>query len=306
MNKCIGCGSVVDNNDLCERCFRIRNYSEYKLVDVDNSKFIDILKGINLTNDLVVLVVDVFNFNNLDMIKKYLHNDILVVLTKRDLLPKRVNDEKLKSYFNCRNIVVISSNKNYNFDLLYELIIKYKKSRNVYVVGFTNAGKSTMINKIIYNYSDFDTVITTSPMPSTTLDSISIDINDDLRLIDTPGILNDRCLYNNIYGKELKRILPKREIKPISYQIKGRQYIVIDKYALVEACDINIVIFVSNSLNIKRYYKEIPRLEYVHRLNVSSNDIVIDGLGFIKVIGKGNVIISTSSDVDVFVRDSLI
>ena len=55
---------------------------------------------------------------------------------------------------NIKEKIVISSNKNYNFDALYELINKYKKSENVYVVGYTNAGKSTMINKIIYNYSD--------------------------------------------------------------------------------------------------------------------------------------------------------
>ena len=81
-------------------------------------------------------------------------NNIIAVITKRDLLPKSVKDEKLLKYienYNLKTIdsIIISSTKNYNFDKLYELINKYKTSKNVYVIGYTNAGKSTMINKII-------------------------------------------------------------------------------------------------------------------------------------------------------------
>ena len=53
---------------------------------------------------------------------------------------------------------------------LYEQ--KYKNSSNVYFVGYTNSGKSTLINKIIYNYSDISSMITTSSLPNTTIDTI--------------------------------------------------------------------------------------------------------------------------------------
>ena len=36
-------------------------------------------------------------------------------------------------------------------DLVFEKINELKTSENVYVVGYTNSGKSTLINKIIYN-----------------------------------------------------------------------------------------------------------------------------------------------------------
>ena len=52
------------------------------------------LKAINETKDLVILVIDVLNMpENLDFVKELLTNDILLVLTKRDLLPKSVSDE---------------------------------------------------------------------------------------------------------------------------------------------------------------------------------------------------------------------
>ena len=70
MNNCLGCGSKLQSIDsskegyirennisskLCERCFRIRNYGEYKTVVKDNNDFEPILKKIGTTNSLVIL-----------------------------------------------------------------------------------------------------------------------------------------------------------------------------------------------------------------------------------------------------------
>ncbi|MGM9849799.1 MAG: GTPase [Bacilli bacterium] len=325
MNRCIGCGVELQTEEknklgyttnieknLCERCFRIRNYGEYKTITKQNSEFISILKNINETKDLVVLVLDIFNLNkNLDIIKENIKNDILLVLTKRDILPKSTHDEKLLEYVDKYNLniidkIVISSNKNYNFDRLYEAINQYKKSKNVYVVGYTNAGKSTMINKIIYNYSDSTDEITTSILPSTTLNEIEIKINDELNIIDTPGILINNNFYNILSGKELKRIIPKKEIKPISYQAKEKQYILIDKYCILEIENINIVLFMSNTLNIKRLHKlPINNLEK-NEVDINNCDLVINGLGFIKCIGKGKINVYTYKDIDVYTRNYLI
>lgn len=325
MSKCIGCGIELQNNDktklgyttnieksLCERCFRIENYGEYKKVTKDNNEYINILKEINKTKDLVVLVLDIFNLTeNINVIKENISNDILLVITKRDILPKSVHDEKLIEYIKNYNIkikdqVVISSYKNYNFDELYEKINNYKKSKNVYVIGFTNAGKSTMINKLIYNYSDNDTKITTSIMPSTTLDKIEINLNENLTIIDTPGLLCEKSFYDILEGKELKKIIPKKEIKPISYQIKDKQYIVIDKYAIIEAENINMVLFMSNSLNIKRFYKKPETKLKERNIKIDNNDLVINGLGFIKCIGKTNIKIYTYDEISVTTRKNLI
>ena len=325
MSNCIGCGVKLQTQEknelgyttdtekkLCERCFRIRNYGEYKTVTKTNDEFINILKNINETKDLVILVVDIFNLNkNFDIIKENIKNDILLVLTKRDVLPKSMHDEKILEYIEQYNLnivdkIVISSNKNYNFDKLYELINKYKKSKDVYVIGYTNAGKSTMINKLIYNYSDNTEKITTSILPSTTLNEINIKINDDLNIIDTPGVLINNNFYNTLSGKELKKIMPKKEIKPMSYQLREKQYILIDKYAIIEAENINMVLFMSNTLNVKRLYKKVETKLEKAELKVDNNDIVINGLGFIKCIGSGTVNVYTYKNIDVYTRKSLI
>jgi hypothetical protein len=67
---------------------------------------------------------------------------------------------------------------------------------------------------------------------------------------------------------------------------------------------------VSNELEIEK--KDMDRCEELkdlskHTIEVGYNqDLVIDGLGFIKIMEKAVLDIYTLNNVDVFVRDSLI
>ena len=326
MSKCLGCGVTLQDSDsnllgytnniekgYCLRCFRIKNYNDYKLVSKTNNDYIPIIKKINETNSLVVLVVDLFNIGNLDFISKYLNNKILLVLTKRDLIPLSVYDKRLEEYFgklklNIIDKVIISSKNNYNYDLLYSKINKYKTD-DVYVVGFTNAGKSSMINKILYNYTDNSSNITTSYLPSTTLDSIEIDLGD-FKLIDTPGILEEGNIINYIDKNVLKKIIPNKEIKPKVFQIKSKQSIIVDDLLKIDIKDNNNIIFyMSNNLKYQRIYKDNDKLENLerHEISVKDNmDIVISGLGFIKIKKATSLVIYTIKNVDVYTRKSLI
>lgn len=329
MNKCIGCGSVLQsedsniqgytkniNNELCERCFRIKNYSDYKLISKDNKEFIQILSNIGKKDDLVVLVVDIFNIpKNLEDISKYIKNDILLVLTKRDILPLSVYDVNLVNYFknyklNIKDTIIISSIKNYNFDLLLDKIREYKTSKDVYVVGFTNAGKSTMINKILYNYTDKKPVITTSMLPSTTIDSIEILIDDDLTLIDTPGLLNENNIIDYVDINTMKKMVPNKEIKPKTYQIKAKQSLFIDDLVRLDIEENNsITFYISNLLEIDRVYKDTDKLKDLVKHEISTlddSDVVINGLGFIKFVSASKVVIYAPKDVDVYLRKALI
>lgn len=320
MKKCKGCGAFLQdsndkfegyttniNNDLCERCFRIKNYNEYKLVEKNNIEFTNILKDINKTNDLVVLLVDLFNIPiNLKEITEYLNNDILLVLTKKDIFSYKIPDEKFLSYnygINYIDSLVVSSNKNYNFDLLYEKINKYKKSNKVYIVGYTNSGKSTLINKFVHNYSKNNVNITTSNLPSTTLNTLEIVIDDDLTLVDTPGILDN----SNIDVNLLKKVIPKKEIKPITYQIHSKQYIYIEDIIKIESIDNNLTLYFSNDLKIERKYKDNKKLLNEKIVRVKKNeDIVISGIGFIKATNDEVIKINTKNSYLIYTRCSLI
>ena len=189
------------------------------------------------------------------------------------------------------------------------MINQYKQSNNVYVVGYTNAGKSTLINKLLYNYSDSNIEITTSFLPSTTLDMIEIELDETLTLIDTPGLLEEGNILNLVLGQELKHIVPNKEIKPITYQIKGKQYIVIDKYAYVECLDAtNVTLFFSSNLKIERIFtpRKTSGFSKKDLFIKAGEDVLISGLGFIKVSKTCHMNIFTYEGVDILIRDSLI
>ena len=245
-----------------------------------------------------------------EMMTYFKKNPVLLVMTKRDILPKSIYEERLLDYMKGQFVdkIMISSKKNYHFDLLMEKIKKYQTSKYVYVVGLTNAGKSTMLNQIIKNYTNLETTITTSMQPSTTLGTIEIPLDETLTLIDTPGILDEGNLLNVVDPKVMKKVIPKKEIKPISYQVKGTQYFWIDDICSFTVTDNNIVIFISNTLQIKRFYKETDTSNFIpHTFTVKEKqDIVIPGLGFIKVMSSGKITIYVKEQVDVFIRKSFI
>lgn len=322
MTKCIGCGATLQNKDktkegyvddlkkdLCERCFRIRHYNDYKFIDKDNKYYLDIIKQIEKTKDLVILVTDFLNIESLNELK--IKNPVLLVLAKRDLIPRHLDENKLlnniKTNLNIVDKTIVCSKNNYNLDLLYEKINKYKKSKKVYVIGYTNAGKSTLINKMIQNYSGSKPEITTSILPSTTLDLIDVNINDDLTIIDTPGLLDEGSIILNTDENMLKKILPKKEIKPSVIQVKVDQTIIIDDLVRLDVeKGTNLIFYISNDLKLNRFYKpteKLTNLKY-HNLNIKENqDIVIKGLGFIKSTNNTKIKLYINENVKISVRN---
>ena len=203
--------------------------------------------------------------------------------------------------------------KKYNIDELLIKIKKYKTSKNVYVVGHTNVGKSTLINTLMKNYSEFDSELTMSPLPSTTLNKISIKLNSDLTLIDTPGLVDDGNILNYVDQPTLKKILPKKEIKPKTYQLKKDQALVIGdllRIDYVEGEKNSFTVFVSNELKVKRinmHKKDELKDIFKHEIDAAYHeDLVINGLGFIKIVEKAKINVYINKDVEVFTRDSLI
>ena len=222
---------------------------------------------------------------------------------------------KSKYDIHFEEVIVISVNKNYNIDYLLSKIQEHQNSYNVYVVGHTNAGKSSLINKLIKNYSENDTrELTMSPLPSTTLNTVSIEINKYLTLIDTPGLVDTGSILNFVDEKMVKKISPKKEIKPRTYQLRKNQSIIIEdlvRIDYVEGERNSFTLFISNDLKVKRLLNLFNNEELKDKNKETYNlkydeDIVINGLGFIKVVNKGTVDVYIDKNVDTFTRKSLI
>lgn len=311
--KCMGCGNILKDDELehniCNRCFRLKHYGEYHVTNKDNDDYLKIINNID-SNDLVIYVTSLLNLTIMDLSK---FKNVIVVLTKRDILPKSVKDNKIidyvKNHYNFKDIEVISSIKNYNLDNLISKIEKYNKKK-VYLIGNTNSGKSTLLNKLIENYSESDIDITTSMYPSTTLDTIEVKIND-IEFIDTPGIIDNGSVINYIDYKMLKKITPKKEVKPRTYQIKGKGSLVIEDLVRIdyETNDNSMTIYIANSVNILRVgeanhrLKDLPKREFNLK---NDKDIVITDLCFVKFVKGLKVKIYANNNINVYERDNLI
>ena len=331
--RCSGCGVLLQDqnllqegytasleNDVCQRCFRMKNYGEYQVVTKSNDEYLKILKSVGETKDLVLYITDLLNLEeNIEEIRNIIPNKMILVLNKKDVLPKSVKEEKLINYLKEKNIefeevIVVSVNKNINMDYLLKRIKYYQTSKNVYVVGHTNAGKSSLINKLISNYSDNTQELTMSPLPSTTLNLVKIDINDYLTLIDTPGLVDNGSILNRVDASMVKKISPRKEIKPRTYQLRKNQSIIIEdliRIDYVEGEKNSFTLFVSNDLKVKRLLnlfnndelKDKNKFTYEMKYD---EDLVINGLGFVKIVNKGIVDVYIDKDIDVYTRRSLI
>ncbi len=331
MNKvCIGCGSKLQTLDknkegyinpkvyekatLCERCFKIKYYGEAYVTDNPKDKT-SLIKMINDSKKSVVYLVDTLTISKetLSVIDS-LSNKVYLVLTKRDLLPKSVKNSKLKEYISnltlIKDVFVISALKNNGVTELYNELIK-NNEKSVYVIGYTSSGKSTFINKLLMLNGKSGN-ITTSSLPNTTLECINIKLNDKLTLIDTPGFVSENSSYNFIDVDIYKKLLPKSVIKPKVYTIKKDFMIILGDILRIENNsneDVNLVFYFKNEIKLNKMrsirnelLKDKDKLD----VKVSDKDIVLEGLGYIKVVGYANLTMYTLNKKMISVRNKMI
>ena len=199
MTKCVGCGIKLQNknvnevgytpnlnNELCERCFKLKNYNilTNKGINIDNDKLIN---KINELNSCVLFLVDFINLDSevIDAYKKIKSKKILII-TKADIIPKNIKYQKLiqniKNIYDIKEDLILTSSKTkLNIKTITKICLEEK---NICLAGFTNAGKSSLINALVG--SD----ITVSKKSNTTQDFIELNV-DGINIYDAPGFMSN-------------------------------------------------------------------------------------------------------------------
>ena len=113
--------------------------------------------------------------------------------------------------------------------------------------------------------------------------------------------------------KDIKIISPKVTIKPITYQMKPKQSILIGNYARIDYLSEHsnsFTLYLSNNINLNRIslntnntLRNLAKKSFNLK---SGKDIVINGLCFCKIVKDAKVDIYVKNNVDVFERNNLI
>ena len=336
-----GSEASIKTEDLyCQRCFRLRHYNEIAPTSLTDADFLRLLKEIGQHDALIVNVVDIFDFNG--SLIPNLHkltggNDLLMVANKRDVLPKSLKVGKLTAWLReqaasrslkPKDILVTSAQNKDDVAELMEAIEYYRRGRDVYVVGVTNVGKSTLINAIIKSASGSEDVITTSRFPGTTLDKIEIPLDEDSALIDTPGIIHRGQMAHYLEPEDLKYVSPRKEIKPKTYQLDPEQTLFfggLARFDFISGERQGMTAYFDNEINVHRtklegateFYEKhkgellAPALVGAKLVRrefkiTDKSDIVFSGLGWVRVPQKAVVAAWVPEGVDVVVRKALI
>ena len=329
--ECLGCGSVLQTiapkeegfvkssvlskADYCERCFKIKHYGEYSVLDkkIDTDGIIRNINSDNLAS--VAILIDALNIN--DNIKKYIKrfkNKKYILITKKDILPKSLKEKKLIEYIknnvcDTENIMCISSVKNYNIDNFLNKI-KEDNVKRLYIVGFTNSGKSTFINHLLTSQMKNPT-ITTSAIPNTTASYITIKLDNKITIVDTPGFIDSNAVYNFIdYNKTIK-LYPKKEIRVKTFQIRSGYSIVINDILRIDnlgKCN-SFSFYMSDKLRYEKVKFKNEKLKILPSISIETNectDVLVHGLGFIRITKPGEFKIYALDEKMISIRKSMI
>ena len=313
--RCIGCGAVLQNTDkkkngytpklenkYCMRCFRLTNYNDLTetITEKDNDKIINV---INNSSTFSFFLIDATNITK-EAISIYqnIKTRKCLLLTKIDLLPANITVNnyinKFKNIYNIKEEVYsLSSIKKVNVSKILKMMdnLNIKKA---YILGCTNAGKSTLINTMLNNKT-----ITTSRIPNTTLDFINLYIEDKI-LTDTPGFVTTTTPFITD-KKYYKKIDYKERIKPITYQTKEATSLVLEENYRFSNFGFNsVTTYFNNNILIKRDFKYNE--DYFETKIMANTDIIIKDLGFINVKRPCTLKISKNLENLVEFRPSLI
>lgn len=270
VRRCYNCGAILQSKDqnsigyvdkevlenegqnflFCNKCFELERYKKEKDEPKLDKDFITLLKDAKKKEALIVYVVNLFSFEaafNHEIDEIIDDMNLLVVGNKFDLLPKETNKENVRSYvekifknagfkhITKKDIVIADAFDDETINEIMLAIYEKKNKKDVYLIGPSLSGKSTLISALLRNFKNLsDGNIVTQPYPNTNLNVMQIPMNKYTAIYDTPGLSIDNSIMYKLSGKALKDIYVTKHLEKREYIMLTKQSLFIGGLAIFE------------------------------------------------------------------------
>lgn len=327
---------------ICRRCFRLKHYQEIPKEIEDKELYKQIVKKSINSADIIMPIFDIIDLEAsmtteiLDLIED---KRVIAVLNKVDLLPKYFAITEIAQWFKeilTENNIFpeaecyVSSKKSFGISGILKKIksISEKKEIKIAVIGVSNVGKSSILNKLLGKNN-----LTTSKFSGTTKGSIKNTIKyKDIKItfIDTPGLIPDGRIGELLEPKTAVKLIPNVEIPRKTFNLKEGQYFMLDSLIYFKVnknvsiqvfASKNVKFHITNEMQCKKLFnsdffnlltskekEEYSKFEKItkHLIIDSSEDLSISGLGFIVIKnGELDIDITYPKKVSIKTRNSI-
>lgn len=264
--RCNNCGEILQSDNInlpgyipsliqkdtnrvlyCENCYQKRKVNRGELSSsIDDNSF-KILSDARKNNSLIVLIIDIFSFNGvikktiIDLIKDI---PLIIVANKKDLLPLKSNDEQIIKFIKSRfneyeieplDILIISTNKGYNFEAIKEKIKNHAENKNVYIIGEKGSGKTAIINRLLKTYKNTtNRPIQTSKYKDIDVKVLTMPIDEHTNAYELDGFSLDDSIYGALERNIVSRyILLKKCVKARKFHLKEGDTLLLGGIAMI-------------------------------------------------------------------------
>lgn len=232
---------------VCRRCHDLMTSGRVAPLHVPEDDYKTHIKHLKRVSAVIVCVVDVFDlFGSIhsELRELLANSNVVLAVNKVDILPLDVkkNEAELVGWVGrmakdigvtCHSIHLISAATSFGVNKLFKTIheLCVEKACEAYVVGCTNVGKSSLVNSILTGSQ-----VTASALPGTTLGRIPLALDgtgarpalrhvpvsstlrpSEIRIYDTPGIINKEQALFHLTPEEHKAVLPTKTITPLTF-----------------------------------------------------------------------------------------
>ena len=331
----------------CQRCFKLTNYGDFIPMEMTAEDYRREVQRSANSAKIVLAVFDIIDFEGsfddeiLDILRE---KDSIIIINKIDLIPGGKHASEVANWVKERlaeegiaplDIAIVSAKNTYGVNgIIRKINHFYPHGANVMVMGTTNVGKSSIINRLLGEKK-----ATISKYPGTTLKSTKNVIPDsNITIIDTPGLIPNGRISDLVCEKCHLDIVPSKEISRKTFKVKAEKIILIGGLVKVKVLTDNEMkpifsIFASKNVTFhdtkedrveklitehtgtlitppcekcKDEFYALPTKTEVYDINVGE-ELVFKGLGWISVKrGPLKVEITLPKTAEVIIRDAFI